>query len=125
MKLASLGLFVFDLASLPFNELGRKRDWRHARSERVGARDALQFTGPGQDRVSLQGSIVPGVAGSSVSIETLADMAAQGGVHQLADGTGRVFGGFVIQTLDTRGKHIMDGGVPRWVDFTIELERAD
>ena len=125
MKLASLGLFVFDLASLPFDDLARKRDWRHARSERVGARDAFQFVGPGQDKVTLGGCIIPGVAGSATSIQTLAEMADAGGVHQFADGTGRVYGGFVIQSIDMRGSVIMDGGVPRKVDFTIEIERAE
>ncbi len=124
MNLASLGLFIFDLASLPFNEVGRRRDWRHARSERVGVRDAFQFTGPGQDRVSLQGAIVPGVAGSFASIETLVQMAETGDVHQFADGTGRIWGGFVIQSLDTRGRYITVDGVPRMIDFAIEIERV-
>lgn len=124
MKLAALGLFVFDLATLPFGEMSRRRDWRHARSERVGARDALQFTGPGQERVTLQGAIVPGVAGSFASIETLREMADTGDVYQLADGSGRVWGGFVIVTLDDRRRSITVDGAPRWIDFSVELDRA-
>lgn len=122
--LASLGLFVFDMASLPFAELSRKRDWRHARSERVGVRDAFQFTGPGQDRVTLSGAVLPGVVGSFAAIETLREMADAGEMHQLADGSGRIWGGFVIQVLDERRRHLTIDGQPRMIDFTIELERA-
>lgn len=124
MKLAALGLFIFDLASLPFNELSRKRDWRHAHSERVGGRDAYQFTGPGQDRVTLQGAVIPGVAGTDTAIETLCDMAAAGDVYQLTEGTGRVWGGFVILSIDTQRRHLTVDGQPRRIDFTVELERA-
>ncbi|MES2339579.1 MAG: phage tail protein [Pseudomonadota bacterium] len=123
--LAALGLFVFDITSLPFGELTHKREWKHEAAPRVGARDGSQFVGPGEDSVSLSGALVPGVVGRFAALDTLVDMADRGDTYQFVDGTGRVWGGYVILLLDTRRKHLMIDGVPRWVDFTIDLRRVD
>lgn len=122
--LAALGLFVFETGSLPFSELQRRRDWRHERAARVGARDASQFVGPGDDLVTLEGVLVPGVAGSFAAIDSLVDMAETGDTYQLVDGTGRVWGGYVILALDERRKHLMIDGVPRLADFALDLRRV-
>lgn len=122
--LASLGLFVFELPSLPYGELQRRRDWRHEDAKRVGARSALQFTGPGDDLVTLNGVIAPGVVGSFASLDTLTEMADAGETYSFVDGTGRVWGEFVIAALDLRQKHLMVDGVPRVIDFAIDLKRA-
>ena len=62
--LAALGLFVFDMSTTLFDELARKREWRHARTDRFGAMAASQFVGPGDDKVTISGTLVPEVAGS-------------------------------------------------------------
>lgn len=122
--LASLGLFVFELASLPFEDQQRRRDWRHESARRVGARDAAQFTGPGDDLVTLNGVIAPGVVGSFAALDTLVEMGDAGENHPFVDGTGVVWGEFAIVAIDTRRKHIMVDGVPRMIDFTLELRRV-
>lgn len=58
--LLALGLFVFSMDSLPFSELQRRTDWRHAKNERHGARPASQFLGPGEDKVTLLSALIPG-----------------------------------------------------------------
>jgi phage protein U len=122
--LASLGLFVFELPTLAFDELQRRRDWRHEEAKRVGARSALQFTGPGEDTISLTGMLVPGLTGTFASLDTLVEMADAGENHSFVDGNGAVWGEFAIVALDLRRKHIMDDGVPRLTDFAIDLKRA-
>lgn len=125
MQLAALGLFVFQLATLPFSELRRRQEWRHARVQRVGARDAAQFVGPGEDTVSIGGVLLPEAAGSYAAIDTLREMAAQGERYPFVDGTGRVWGSFVITGLDEGRTHLLNNGVPRKVDFTLDLLMVD
>lgn len=123
--LAALGLFVFELPTLPFSEAQRRRGWRHESADRFGARAASQFVGTGDDTVTFSGALVPGVAGSFAAIDTLIDMGDRGDTYQLVGGDGAVWGGFVIVGLDTRSKHIMVDGTPRLVDFTLDLRRVE
>lgn len=121
--LAALGLFVFEMASFPFSEFSRKQAWEHARSERFGTRAASQYTGPGNDGVTLGGAIVPEATGSYGAIATLRAMADEGDGYPLVDGSGAVLGVFVIVSLSEARKHLLVDGTPRMIDFSIELER--
>lgn len=122
--LMALGLFVFERATLPFSELQHRSDWRHPRSERVGAAPVSQFLGPGGDDITLNGICVPEMGGSYASIETLREMAATGESWPLVEGTGRVLGNYCIIALDTQKKAFIDNGMPRKIDFAIDLQRT-
>lgn len=122
--LAALGMFVFDLGSAPFNELARSRDWRHARTELLGARAASQFLGPGEDQVTISGTLVPELAGRWSSLEQIAAMADTGEAYPLADGDGRILGTFTIEQLDQTNKYLTERGQARMIDFSITLKRV-
>lgn len=124
-ELMTLGMFVFSMDSALYDSLTRSREWRHATAERFGARAASQFIGPGNDNVSLSGRIVPEIAGRYSAIETLADMAKTGDAYPLIDGLGRILGHYRIVRLDEDHVAIMAGGLPRMLDFRLELERTD
>lgn len=123
--LASLGLFVFDLASFPFADVSHRIDWRQAKTERIGARAASQYLGPGDETVGLAGAIVPEVAGSYGAIATLRQMADQGEAWPLVDGAGVVWGNFRIVGMDARRRYLLVDGTPRMIDFTLDLDRVD
>lgn len=123
--LMALGLFVFEMGTLPYQELQRRRDWRHERSARVGVRPATQFLGPGEDTITLQGTLIPELAGKASSIDQLADMADEGDDLALVDGDGNVFGYFVITAIDDRRSVFLDNGIARKIDFAIDLARVD
>lgn len=124
--LLSLGLFGFSIPTLAHDELKRKRSWRHATTPRVGARDAAQFTGPGEETVSISGSAHAELQDNMrASLDELAAMAATGQPHQLVDGLGRVYGSFVILTLDEGTRHFFPNGEPRRIDFRLELLAVD
>lgn len=124
-ELMTLGMFVFGMDSAPYQSLQRSREWRHAGTERFGARDASQFTGPGPDTITLSGLLVPEIAGSFSALATLAEMADTGDHYPLIDGFGRVFGHYRIVKLDEDYLAIMAGGAPRHVGFRLDLERGD
>jgi uncharacterized protein len=122
--LMALGLFVFAMPTLPFQELEQRQSWRWGTSDRFGARPAAQYLGPGEDQVTITGCLYPLVAGDRGSLDTLRAMAAQGASWPLIDGTGRIFGDFAISEIDARGAAFIDNGVPRRTDFSIELHRV-
>ncbi|MCF2135170.1 MULTISPECIES: phage tail protein [Mycetohabitans] len=123
--LMSLDQFVFSLSSAPFHELQRRRTWKHRTSSRVGARDARQFTGTGEDTITLNGLVAPEMIGTIASIRELAAMAHTGDAYALVDGAGHVYGAYVIAALDeTQTYHAADG-TPRKIEFRLTLERVD
>ncbi|GAA0741463.1 oxidoreductase [Sphingomonas sp. ABOLD] len=124
MKLLSLGMFVFAIDTLAYDELQRKRAWRFATNGRVGAKDAIQFTGADLETVTLSGSTHVELADGRVSLDQLIDMAAEGEEWPLVDGRGNVLGHFVITAIDERHRHFLPDGRPRQIDFGIDLLEA-
>ena len=55
----ALGMFVFSLPTLAYQDLQRQTSWRHPSSSRVGSRPARQFTGAGDDTITLSGLLLP------------------------------------------------------------------
>ena len=123
--LLALGLFPFSIQSLAFDELARRTNWRHATSTRIGARDATQYTGPGEETITLPGTVYAEIADGRVSIDELRRMADSGDAWSLVDGLGYVSGAFVITGIDDRAKGFFPDGTPRQIDFAIDLLRVD
>lgn len=122
--LMSLGLFVFEAATLMPNELSRRAAWEHPSNERIGARPAYQFTGPAEETISIPARLVPEMGNRPGAIDTLRSMADQGDDYQLVDGAGTVFGAFRITGIDDTRRELIDNGLPRIIDFTINLVRS-
>ena len=125
MHLMALGMFLFELGTLAYDELQRKTDWQHARSARIGARDATQFVGVGDETISLSGSTYAEIADGRVSLDDLRSMADDGEALPLVDGRGTVYGTFVITAIDERHAFLMADGRARRIDFGIDLLRVD
>nr|WP_315384186.1 phage tail protein [uncultured Sphingomonas sp.] len=124
MKLLSLGMFVFSIETAAYDELQRKRAWRFATNGRVGAKDAVQFAGPGLETISLSGSTHIELGDGRAALDELIDMAAEGEDWPLVDGRGNVLGNFVITAIDERHRHFLPDGQPRQIDFGIDLLEA-
>lgn len=123
--LMALGDFVFSIDTVLFNQLQRKRSWRHPSNDRVGARAASQYAGPGEDTISLGGLHAPGQIGAFDALDALAGMADTGRAFPLLNGEGDVYGAFVITDLDETKRNFLVEGQPLAVDFTLALKRVD
>ncbi|NIF73613.1 phage tail protein [Burkholderia sp. Ap-962] len=123
--LMSLDQFVFSLTSAPFQQLGRARGWKHASKTRVGRRDARQYVGPGDDTITLDGVVAPETIGSIASIDELAAMADHGDAYVLVDGSGNVYGAYLITALNETQTYHTPEGVARHIAFTLTLTRVD
>ena len=123
--LAVLGLFVFELRTAPYQQFQRTTSQKWATGERMGRRAGYQYTGPGEDTITLSGSLAPEVTGGRVSIDALHLMADLGLSWPLLDGEGTLYGLFAItQVQETRSELYADGA-PRKIDFSLTLERTD
>jgi len=123
--LMALGQFVFGMSTLAYNELQRQTRWKHANAPRVGARDARQYTGLGDETIVLSGVLAPELTGSLDALKELRAMGDTGAAYVLVDGAGAVYGAFLIEGLDEGQTLHHSDGTPRKVDFTINLVRTD
>lgn len=123
--MAALGMFVFSLSTLAFQELQRQTDWRHATSNRIGAQPARQFVGRGEDQLTLPGILLPELAGDVISLNELRGMANTGKAWPLVDGTGRMRGLYVIESLSETQSVFFRDGTPRRIEFSLVLKRTD
>ncbi|GLO54785.1 tail assembly protein [Pseudomonas putida] len=121
----ALGMFVFSLETLAYQEFQRQTDWRHASTSRIGTNPARQFLGKGDDSITLPGVLLPALAGSQLSLDALRMMGDTGKAWPLVEGTGRIYGLWVIESLsDTRTVFFPDGAARR-IEFTLKLTRID
>lgn len=121
----ALGMFVFSLETLAYQEFQRQTDWRHGSTSRIGTNPARQYLGRGDDSITLPGVLLPGLVGSPLSLDTLRTMADTGKAWPLVEGTGKIYGLWVIESLsDTRTVFFRDGAARR-IEFTLKLTRID
>lgn len=119
-----LGQFVFGLATVAFGEMQRQMAWRHPENGRVGAQPGVQYLGPEAEQITLTGVQVPEL-GQRTALEQLSQMADEGAAYTLMDGTGRVYGTYVIESLQQTGTHFVAEGLPRKTTFTLQLKSTD
>ena len=80
----------------------------------------------GEDSVTLPGLIYEEYGfGSRFALDDLASMADTGQGFVLMDGSGYLYGVYVIDSIDETKSFLVDNGVPRKVDYTLKLSRAD
>ncbi len=121
----SLGLFVFGLETIPYQAFQRTTSWRHPSNARVGKRDGRQYTGPGEDSITLTGVLLPELTGGRLSLTMVRYMAAEGKSWPLMQGTGDFIGLYVIESIEENSTLFFTDGTPRKIEFTLKLERVD
>lgn len=119
------GLFVFSLKTIPFQTMKEDKDWNYASNSRVNKRAALQFTGNGNDVITLSGTLYPEITGGKLSLALLERMSDLGTAWPLIEGSGIPLGFFVMTSLKKTKTELLDNGSPRKIDFTIMLKKVD
>lgn len=121
----SYGMFVFGLDTAAYQELQRASTWRQEAQNRVGRRPARQFLGPGDDTITLSGTLLPQFTGGQQNLDELREMAQQGHAWPLIEGHGTYYGMFVVTTLNERKSRFMRDGAAQQIAFDLTLERVD
>ncbi|EFZ0090388.1 phage late control D family protein [Shigella boydii] len=101
------------LRTVPYQELQYQRSWRHAANSRVNRRPSTQFLGPDNDMLTLSGVLMPEVTGGRLSLLALEQMAEQGKAWPLIEGSGTIYGMYVIEGLNQTKTEFFRDGMPR------------
>lgn len=118
-----LGGFQFGIATAAYQDLQRATEWRWAAQDRFGKMPALQFTGPGADTMTLTGVVFPEWNGGVVQLDALRALGDAGTPHDLVGGNGASLGQWVVKGVDEGQTVFAAGGVPRRMEFTLQLQR--
>nr|SAY41514.1 Phage P2 GpU [Serratia marcescens] len=121
----TLGLFVFMLRTVPYQTMNRQMDYRWPENNRVGQRATSQFLGVDTETITLSGQLLPELTGGRLSLLTLQTMAEQGRAWPLIEGSGTIYGMFVLQKISQTSTHFFPDGQPRQINFDITLKRVD
>ena len=121
----TLGLFVFSLETLAYQEFQRQTAWIHGKTSRIGTNPARQFQGRDDDTITLSGVLLPGLAGKALSLEALRMMGDTGKAWPLIEGTGKIYGLWIIENLQETKTLFFRDGAARRIEFTMTLQRID
>lgn len=118
-----LGPFRFAVSTAAYDALTRSSRWDWHPVDRVGQIPALQFTGPQNETITLDGRLTPPLTGGVEQIARMRTMADFGYPLPLITGTGRVLGLWIIESLDETGTNHFKDGYPKLTTFTIGLKQ--
>lgn len=121
----ALGLFIFSLSTISYQQLQRQTSWRHASHNRVGDSPDYQYAGKGEDTFTLSCSISHEIQQySRLGLDQLRAMANTGKAFLLMEGTGRIYGFVTINEMSITQSHHFPDGAPRLTDFTLSLTKV-
>ncbi|CEL81901.1 phage tail protein [Klebsiella pneumoniae] len=119
------GLFVFELRTLPYQQLQLSRNWRHVKNDRVGRSPKWQYVGAGENQLTLGGLLYPEITGGNLSLGAISTMAYTGLAWPLIDGVGSIYGMYVITGLQETHQEFDRYGKAKKIEFTLSLQRVD
>lgn len=120
----ALGPFLFKSHGFGFTDMSRKIDTSWAELETVGGLNALQWTGPRSDVVTINGVLFPKEFGGLASLTGI-QLAAKNGVRlMLVSLGGAVFGNHAIQKISEDRSFIDRNGTPARDAYSIEMKRV-
>lgn len=120
-----LGSFQFSIMTAVYQELIRKNEYKWPSQHRFGQRPSRQFVGVGDETMQLPGVIYPEYRGGFQQIEAMRNLAARGQPLLLVDGLGKLWGRWVIESIDEKQSLFAAFGAPRKQEFTLSLARFD
>lgn len=123
--LAALGPFVFALRTAPFETFRRSTAQRWASNARLGKRAVKQHLGPGDDSITLSGTLMPEITGGRAMLDALRIMAATGDAWPFIDGEGTIYGLWIIDSIDEERSELFKDGAARKIAFSVKLDRYD
>lgn len=123
--LMSLGQFVFQINTAPFDSFKRQNAWRWPSNSRTTSTNAHQYTGKDEESIELSGTLMPEISGGVSNLQQLRDMADQGEPHLLISGTGHIHGYYIIVNLSEERSYFLADGTAQRIDFSLQLKRYD
>lgn len=119
----ALGPFMFRAHGFGYNGLGRKLDTTWAEIETAGRFNALQWTGPRSEEISIKGVLFPQEFGGTVTLEAIKLAAKNGLPLMLVSLGGKIFGRHAIQMIEEDQAYHNRFGLPGQTSYTITVKR--
>lgn len=125
MPLLALGPHVFEIAPLNFQEIQRTTEAKWPAIDRFGGAPGRQFTGYGENPVTISGLLFPEEMGGRAEYEAIrATQAAKRPVTMVGWSTetaARVFGRVVILRVSDTQSFISRAGQGRRIEYEIDV----
>ncbi|WP_039017695.1 phage tail protein [Halocynthiibacter namhaensis] len=119
----ALGPFMFKSHGFSYSDVSRKLDTTWAELETVGGLNALQWTGPRSETITINGVLFPAEWGGAGTLEGVRLAAKNGFPLIFVSLGGKVFGNHAIQTVDEDRTVHDRHGAPRRNAYSIGLKR--
>ena len=125
--LMAWGPFQFETGAAAYEELRHRASARWEKHAIIGRRPAGQHLGPGEESVSLRGTIYPDVtgAGSAATVNALLAAAQQAQVYTLLSADGTIIGPFRLEKAESTGSFIDPAGAPQKLTYDLEFVAHD
>jgi phage protein U len=117
-----LGSFQFSLNTAVYKEIKRSTSYRWANVEQFGWVDAKQFTGFGDDTITIPCFVYPDWLQNGGSVSQLKQMAQAGKPYRLMSGNGNNAGMWVIKSIEETRSEFKSDGTYRKQEFTLTIE---
>ncbi|WP_321392861.1 phage tail protein [Emcibacter sp.] len=121
-SMMALGEFRFSVNTAAFQELRRVSQYNWQSQNVVGSNPVLQFTGAGEQTITLPGVIYPEYKGGLGQLDTMRALAGKGEPLIMMDGLGRNMGKWVIVTVEETQTRFIESGIPLKQQFTLSLK---
>ena len=128
-----LGPIYFSIDTAAYEQLQRNTQYQWASQSRLGHSSlkhlgiggpAYQYIGPGDDSISLNGTIYPKYKGSLWMMPYMRLAASLGIALPLIDVNGFIIGSrWLIENVQETRSALFSNGIPRKVDFSLSLKR--
>lgn len=119
----ALGPFMFRSHGFGYTDVSRKLDTTWAEIETAGRLNALQWTGPRSEVVTINGVLFPAEWGGTGTLEGVRLAAKNGIPLMLVSLGGKVFGSHAIQKVDEDRAFHDRTGAPGRNAYSIEVRR--
>lgn len=119
----ALGPFAFEAMGFGYTDTQHRLETPWAALDVVGRLNALQWTGPRGDTITLRGVLFPEAFGGLSTLAGLREAALAGSSQILVSIGGLIHGRFVIEGVGEERGFIDRTGQPRRDAFTIDLRR--
>lgn len=120
-----LGALTIDTAPFSIDAMERNADASIVAKPVMGGAQPKEFTGEGEDDLTLSGTLLPAHLGGLDELDTLHAMRRAGMRFPLMRGDGYRFGWYAITRITERHEQLSRSGVGYVVRHTVEMTRAE
>jgi len=117
-----LGTFRFSLNTAAYQGFDRTDNYPWVEQTRLGRKPAMQIPAEEATEITLEGVIYPDWRGGLAQIDQMRAAAGRKEPLMLVSGTGRIFGLYVILSIQEKASIFKARGSPRKQEFTLTLK---